>query len=115
MYSPPISTRYGQVYWTMMDKVPLPDAIVKRFDNKPIAIMGYEEDQVFANGTSVPINWAYNHHYVPVVILQSIRVFFSIGTSRVSQRRWPGCSFPRIACFVHSMMTGSGSRAKTPR
>ena len=47
-----------------MDKVPLPPDIVKRFDNKPIAIMGYEEDQVFANETSVPINWAYNHHYV---------------------------------------------------
>lgn len=34
VYSPLISTVYGQVYWTVMDAVALPDDIVKRFDNK---------------------------------------------------------------------------------
>ena len=64
VYSPEISTVYGQVYWTQMDDVPLPPDIVKRFANKTIAITGYEQDQVMADGSSVPINWAYNHHYV---------------------------------------------------
>lgn len=67
VYSPPITSRYAMVYWTMMKPVPLPDNIVKRFDNKNIAIVGYEVDQVFRyeNGReqSVPITWAYNHHY----------------------------------------------------
>jgi hypothetical protein len=67
IYSPPITSRYAMVYWTMMKQVPLPDNIVKRFDNKNIAIVGYEVDQVFRyeNGKeqSVPITWAYNHHY----------------------------------------------------
>ena len=67
VYSPPITSRYGMVYWTMMDPVPLPENIVKRFKNKKIAIVGYEVDQVFRYGngseSSVPITWAYNHHY----------------------------------------------------
>ena len=34
VYSPVISTLYGQVFWTVMDPVPLPPAIVKRFAGK---------------------------------------------------------------------------------
>jgi len=34
VYSPPISSKYGDVYWTMMDPVTLPDTIIKRFNNK---------------------------------------------------------------------------------
>ena len=67
VYSPPITSRYAEVYWTMMPHVPLPENIVKRFDGKMIAIVGYEVNQVFrySNGseTPVPITWAYNHHY----------------------------------------------------
>ena len=63
VYSPPITTRYAEVYWTMMPKVELPEKIVNRFNGKIMAITGYETDQVFPNGTSVPITWAYNHHY----------------------------------------------------
>ena len=63
VYSPPITSRYGEVYWTMMPKVNLPKEIVSRFFFKTMAIVGYESDQVFPNGTSVPITWAYNHHY----------------------------------------------------
>jgi hypothetical protein len=67
VYSPEITSKYAMVYWTMMPPVPLPKNIVSRFDNKKIAIVGYEVDQVFTdtNGvdSSVPITWAYNHHY----------------------------------------------------
>ena len=28
VYSPPITSRYGDVYWTMMDDVKLPDDII---------------------------------------------------------------------------------------
>ena len=63
VYSPPITSRYADVYWTMMPKVELPKQIVDRFLFKTMAIVGYESDQVFSNGTSVPITWAYNHHY----------------------------------------------------
>lgn len=52
VYSPEISTVYGQVYWTMMDAVPLPKEIIERFDGKTMAITGYESNQVMrtANG-----------------------------------------------------------------
>lgn len=67
VYSPPITSRYADVYWTMMPPVLLPEKIINRFDSKTIAIVGYEVNQVFRypNGTEspVPITWAYNHHY----------------------------------------------------
>merc|ERR1719334_3053548 len=66
VYSPPISSRYGEVFWTMMDPVPLDEDIVKRFAGKTMAIVGYETDQVMKSSSgdvSVPITWAYNHHY----------------------------------------------------
>jgi len=68
-----------------MDPVPLPDDIVKRFDNVMLPIIGYEVDQVRSfffsiyfspecivqtmvdsngNEVSVPINHQYNHHYI---------------------------------------------------
>ena len=80
--------RYGDVFWTMMDPVPLDPDLVARFKDKTMAIVGYETDQVHKsvnsslrvelmlgltlqvfkgeNGEadqSVPITWAYNHHY----------------------------------------------------
>jgi hypothetical protein len=63
VYSPPITSRYAEVYWTMMPKVELSKEIINRFNGKVMAVVGYESDQVFPNGTSVPITWAYNHHY----------------------------------------------------
>merc|ERR1711892_196367 len=65
-YSPPISTKYGEVFWTMMDPVPLDKELVERFSGKTMAVVGYEVDQVMKTETgdvSVPIIWAYNHHY----------------------------------------------------
>ena len=38
--------RYGEVYWTMMDPVPLEKSLVDRFKDKTMAIIGYETDQV---------------------------------------------------------------------
>merc|ERR1719305_631284 len=57
-----------------MGKQPLPKDVVARFANKTIAITGYEMDMVMVEPTgqpgvhperdvSVPMNWAYNHHY----------------------------------------------------
>ena len=39
--------RYGEVYWTMMDPVPLKKQLVERFKDKTMAVVGYETDQVF--------------------------------------------------------------------
>lgn len=77
VYAGPVSTRYGEVFWQGLPAVPLPEDIVSRFAGKAIAITGYEVDQVMVDNTtkdestssgfaekSVPIYWAYNHHYV---------------------------------------------------
>merc|ERR1719482_1032949 len=51
-------------YWTA---VPVPEEISKRFAGKTMAITGYEVDQVMKTDKGdvpVPINHAYNHHYV---------------------------------------------------
>ena len=74
VYTPELATQYSQVFWRDMNNHPLLAAILKRFINKTIAIVGYEHDQVMFYPTgqpgvnpdldvSVPINWAYNHHY----------------------------------------------------
>lgn len=75
VWGPEIATRYGDVFWTDQGNQPLPGSIVERFKGKAIAITGYEMDQVMVSPTghpgknpdldvSVPINWAYNHHYM---------------------------------------------------
>ena len=46
VYSPVISTKYGEVFWTMMDPVPLDKDIVDKFSGKIMAVVGYETDQV---------------------------------------------------------------------
>ncbi|KAH8060478.1 hypothetical protein JL722_4576 [Aureococcus anophagefferens] len=78
VYSPELATQYAEVFWTDMGKQPIPQAIIDRFANKTMAstraITGYEMDMVMVsplnapgqhpeNDVSVPINWAYNHHY----------------------------------------------------
>jgi len=75
VWAPEIATHYGEVFWTSQGNQPLPPKIVERFAGKVMAITGYEQDQVMVNpvghpgvnpgkDTSVPINWAYNHHYM---------------------------------------------------
>lgn len=71
VYSPEISTLYGQVFWTMMEGTPLPPEIVRRFTNKTMAVVGYECNQIaeIPDGTeyAIPINAAYNHHHGALV------------------------------------------------
>merc|ERR1712223_1850227 len=65
-YSPVINSKYSEVYWTMMDPVPLDQEIIDKFKGKTLAIVGYETDQVMRTASgdvSVPITHAYNHHY----------------------------------------------------
>ena len=38
-----VNTRYSQVYWTRNDPVPLPPALVKRFDGRTMAITGHRD------------------------------------------------------------------------
>lgn len=75
VWAPEIATHYGEVFWSDQGNQPLPQEIVKRFQGKVIAITGYEMDQVMVDpvghpgvnpkkDVSVPINWAYNHHYM---------------------------------------------------
>merc|ERR1719499_2697219 len=66
VYSPPIQSRYAEVFWTMMDHVPIPDDVRKRFANKTMLVTGYESDQVQRTpkgDVSWPITHAYNHHF----------------------------------------------------
>ena len=71
VYSPPITTRYAQVFWTTLPPVPLPDDVVSRFEGKTMAIRGYECNQVMmsVNGDiSVPISAAYVRALLPPCI-----------------------------------------------
>jgi len=71
VYSPPIKTLYSQVFWTRLPSVPLPEEIVTRFAGKPIAVVGFEVDQVRKTpdgDVSVPINVAYNHHFESTIL-----------------------------------------------
>ena len=66
VYSPPITSTYGEVFWTPLPPVKLPGSIVERFANgKAMAVIGFECNQVRVNEkgeeVSVPINVAYNH------------------------------------------------------
>ena len=46
VYSPTIKTLYSQVFWKSLEPVPLPADVVRRFDGKAMAVVGYEVDQV---------------------------------------------------------------------
>jgi hypothetical protein len=65
--TPPITTLYSQVWWAPLAPVDLPSAMVKKYSNASMAIVGWEIDQVqlTADGErSVPISASYNHHYI---------------------------------------------------
>lgn len=79
-YSRPIKSLYSQVHWTSHGNIPLPNDIVQRYDGSnaqtksdTIAVVGYEIDQVridpdTGQEISVPITWAYNHHYMAFLL-----------------------------------------------
>ena len=65
-YFGPIKSTYSEVFWKSLPDIQLPPDIIKRFDDKGIAVVGLEADQVRrlpGKDVSVPINIAYNHHY----------------------------------------------------
>ena len=45
VYSPTISSLYSQVFWKALDPSPLPEDVVKEYDGKAMAIVGFEVDQ----------------------------------------------------------------------
>lgn len=70
VYAGPVTSTYSEVFWTALPNVPLPPALVKRFEGGAIAVVGFELDQVrrldmndSTKDVSLPINVAYNHHY----------------------------------------------------
>ena len=82
--------RYAEVWWHDMGKQALPKEIVARFANKTMAITGYEMDMVMVQPTgqpgahpaqdvSVPINWAYNHHYETLTLTLTLSPSLSLG------------------------------------
>jgi hypothetical protein len=74
VYMGPITHRYSEIWWTELPESKLPDELIKRFDGKGMAIMGYEVDQVRKKGSkdfdgsilqedvSVPINMACKYY-----------------------------------------------------
>jgi len=44
VYSPEIKSTYGEVTWKMLDKVLIPDNIIKKFRGKTMAVVGWEMD-----------------------------------------------------------------------
>jgi hypothetical protein len=77
VYSEPIRTRYSEVYWKVQDPIPIDPKIANYFSaDRIMAVIGYEVDQVridheTGREISVPITWAYNHHYT--VLLYNAR------------------------------------------
>ena len=62
----PVTSTYSEVFWTPLPVVNLSEALIKRFNNKAMAVVGLEADQVRRTkdgDISVPISVAYNHHY----------------------------------------------------
>ena len=60
----PVTSTYGEVFWTSLPEVKLPEDIVQRFKGKGMAVVGFEVDQVRKTpegDVSLPINLAYNH------------------------------------------------------
>lgn len=65
--SPPIKSRYAGVVWRVLEPVPLPADIVKKYNNSAMAVTGFEVDVVRLGkdgvAASVPNYESYNHHY----------------------------------------------------
>ena len=100
--SPPMTTRYSQVWWAPLAPSPMPDDIIKKYAGKKMAIVGWEIDQVrrMPDGSdkSVPISATYNHHYVASMIG---------GEARYTQVQLDGPHDPRAS----DLMVGHGGLA----
>lgn len=93
LYSPPIVSLYSQVFWKGLDPVDLPEEIVKKYDGKGMAVVGFEMDQVRRTpdgDVSVPITVAYNHHFESQM---------TGAKSRMEKITFDGPDDPRIAKY----------------
>jgi hypothetical protein len=94
VYSPPLTSKYSQVFWKSMSPVALPKEIVQRFANSTIAITGWEVDVVRrtnaskrhqdihhddGNDQSVPCYESYNHHYGANIKGKGLRMLDTTG------------------------------------
>merc|ERR1719261_88175 len=77
VYSPPMTTLYSQVWTAPLAPVDLPADVVKKYEGRGMAIVGFEIDQVQRTpegDVSIPISASYNHHYVSVIYGAEARV-----------------------------------------
>jgi len=66
VYTPPLRSRYSEVFWQQLPAVSIPEAIRTRYHNKIMAVTGWEVDVVRktpSGDVSVPCFESYNHHY----------------------------------------------------
>lgn len=72
VYSPKVSQLYSQVFWKGLPPVKLPQNIIDRFQDNPMAVVGFELDQIMededGNEFSIPFNALYNHHFESTMI-----------------------------------------------
>lgn len=117
VWAPEIATHYAEVFWTDQGNQPLPQHVVDRFKGKVMAITGYEMDQVMVTPTghpgeqpekdvSVPINWAYNHHYMAWMTgdhsrLQKVRASPEDPMAHGADSMWMAVDEPSAAARVH--------------
>ena len=57
VYSPPIRSTYGEVFWTLLDPVPLPQSIVAKYAGKGMAVVGFETNQVRRMATGEEVDY----------------------------------------------------------
>jgi hypothetical protein len=94
VYSPPLNSKYSQVFWKSMTPVGLPKEIVDRFSASSMAITGWELDVVRrsnaskshtdihhddGNDVSVPCYESYNHHFGANIKGKGIRMLDTTG------------------------------------
>jgi hypothetical protein len=96
VYAGPVKSTYGEVFWTSLPEIELPSELVKRFDGKGMAFVGFEADQVRRTpdgDISVPINVAYNHHYGATVIGKGSSMQRLRRDPKDPRTMHPGCGF----------------------
>ena len=79
VWAPEMATHYGEVFWTDQGETPLPPDIVKRFDGKVMALMGYEQVRRVCSrlpGHSLPL--VHIPLFSPLLVLFTCTQFLSV-------------------------------------
>ena len=63
-----ILIRYGEVFWTMMDPIPLDANLVNRFKDKTMAVVGYETNQ------AIFLSYVYSATFLNETYLSAFRL-----------------------------------------